>query len=408
MDFSAPALCAVRSELLRCLGKSDSALELAFASGNLEKIGAADAESGNFDVALYHYIQCYSAEAVYRAGLINERLGKLEASRDNYIEALLIDPTHALARVSLAYVELIRGNYRLAWELYEARWRAQTVEETEPHILSNPRWERQKNSVVLVYAEQGMGDTIHFARYAPLLFIRYDCQVYLEVQKPLVGLLQQLPHIARVFAADDEIPTDIAYVIPLLSLPRVLALNTEQELSRPTVPYLTAKPLAIDALGLRVGLCWAGGQPIDLFNLLATDRRRDISLCELDSLSGLEGFSFISLQYGHPRVQIFGSPIRFVDVPPINDFSDTAALINALDVVVTIDTAVAHLAGALGKRVLLMARFDPCWRWRNATTAKICYPMLEVFRQTKLDDWSEVVTGIGDRLIALRDSRALQ
>lgn len=419
MDLESDIAFAIRSDLLRRLGYFDKAMPLAKRAITLnpnkssyyDLLGMIQAGSNQFELALTSYskslkLNSNSSEVNYRIGLIYERQNKLELARDYYLRSLECDPSNAVARVSKAYMDLIRGNYRVAWQDFEARWQAQTVPEWEPHILASPRWSKQRDSIVLVYAEQGMGDTIHFVRYAHLINQRYGCKVYLEVQKPLVRLMQTLPHIDKVFACDGDVPTDIQYVISTMSLPGVLGLNSEQTLSQVTVPYFDSGPnwraRLFDLKGLKVGLCWSGGQQLDSFNLLAVDKRRDISLYQLSPLAELDNISWVSLQVGPQSLQRYNSPLKLIDcTDELSDVYDTAALIDNLDVVVTIDTAVAHLAGALGKTVLLMARFDCCWRWQSSRTAALCYPNILVLRQTSLDDWSSVVSQVKDRLIAL-------
>ncbi len=410
MDYDSAPILAARANILSHIGVFASAKQRIASAIDLERdnggywalYGEILSELGDYGGALASY-QMKSppdaADAHYRRGLIHERMGQLDEATACYRKA----PGHALAECSLAYMELVRGNYGRAWELYEARWRAQTKEETEPHILSNPRWARQRDAVVLVYAEQGMGDTIHFCRYAHMLHTRYGCRVYLEVQKPLVRLLQSLPGIDKVFAYDGDIPTDIQYVLPMLSLPLALGLNTEAALA--SVPYIGVHPqeIVLTFNALRVGLCWAGGQRINPLKLLEIDKRRDIPLWELSPLAELEDIYWVSLQVGEPSVQALNSPLSIFDITDtLQDFYDTAQLISCLDVVVTIDTAVAHLAGAMGKRVLLMVRFDPCWRWHNERNAKLCYPTLEVFRQKSYGDWGSVVAAVKERLRALQ------
>jgi hypothetical protein len=177
------------------------------------------------------------------------------------------------------------------------------------------------------------------------------------------------------------------------------------------VPYLAADPTAAAAWrerlaalpGLRVGLCWAGNPRPDQPSAYATDRRRSIPLARYAPLAQVAGAHFVSLQKGNPATQTATPPagLRIHDwTHELTDFADTAALIEALDLVITVDTSVAHLAGALGKKVWILNRFDSCWRWLTERNDSPWYPTARLFRQPQPGDWDSVIREV---VAALRD-----
>jgi len=268
-----------------------------------------------------------------------------------------------------------------------------------------PLWNGEAigDRVILLHAEQGFGDTLQFCRYVPRM--PDGAKVVLEVQRPLVGLLSRLPGITTIVARGETLPRFDLHC-PLMSLPR--AFGTTLETIPGTTPYVAADPrravswrerlAGLD--GLRVGLVWAGSRRSGP-ELLAVDRRRSIGLETMASLGEVPGVSFISLQKGEPGAQS-GNPPRGMALQDftakLRDFEDTAALIDGLDLVISVDTAVAHLAGALGKPVWLLNRFDTCWRWLLNREDSPWYPLLRQFRQPSSGDWNTPMRAAQDAL----------
>jgi hypothetical protein len=252
---------------------------------------------------------------------------------------------------------------------------------------------------ILLHAEQGLGDVLQFCRYAPLVAAQAD--VVLQVPGPLVRLLTSLPGRGRIVAEDEPLP-EFDLHCPLLSLP--FAFKTTLETIPRAIPYLAAAPAAVAAWrdrlvvlsGLRVGICWAGNPVVQ-----SIDGRRSVGLARLAPLGDIAGAHFVSLQKGVAGADAVRPPngMTIHDwTDELQDFADTAALIEALDLVITVDTAVAHLAGALGKPVWILSRFDACWRWLDGRDDSPWYPTARLFRQTAAGDWDDVVARVGGAL----------
>jgi hypothetical protein len=250
---------------------------------------------------------------------------------------------------------------------------------------------------ILIHAEQGFGDSIQFVRYVPLLAAR-GARVILECQAALATLFNNIEGVACVVPAGEALPK-FDLQLPLLSLPGVF--RTTLESVPATVPYLS-----IDAVQARrwagalprgrkkrkVGIVWAGG---------TSDPRRDCSLKALAPLAGIPDTVFVSLQKGEAASQGLSPPPGMPLIDPsgdLRDFADTAALISRLDLVISVDTSVAHLAGALGKPVWTLLRFAPDWRWLLGRNDCPWYPTMRLYRQHAPGDWSRAVTQLADDL----------
>lgn len=275
-----------------------------------------------------------------------------------------------------------------------------------------PQWrgEAAAGRTLLIHAEQGLGDTLQFCRYAPLAAER-GLRIVLEVQKPLVRLLRSLPGIDRVVAQGEALPAFDLHC-PMLSLP--LALGTTLETIPGRTPYLHADGSGtadwrrrLDATtrpGLRIGVLWAGNAHSLTPRLALLDRRRSIAPARLAPVFDVPGVQFFGLQKDGPAAPD-GFPLTDV-MREMQDFADTAALVGTLDLVIAVDSAVAHLAGALGRPVWLLDRFDPCWRWPLGRTDSPWYPGLRIFRQAVPGDWDPVVAQVADELRSMAAGRA--
>ncbi len=249
-----------------------------------------------------------------------------------------------------------------------------------------------------MHGEQGFGDMIQFARYLPLL--PQDGSVVIRVQRPLVRLLADGPGVGRVVALDDPVP-DADLVCASMSLP--LLLNLPDPVSCPVkVPYLTANPAQVaawrarlDALpGRKVGLVWTGNP-----NRPRMDRRRSVPIEALAGLADIPGITWISLQKDAAPRGVMAE--RLVDWGGASgDFRDTAGLVAGLDLVISVDTAMVHLAGALGRPVWLLNRADTCWRWLLGRDDSDWYPTLRQFRQDHPGAWDAPIRRLSDALRA--------
>jgi len=326
-------------------------------------------------------------------------LGRNQQALAAYERALALAPELAQAHFSRSFVLLLLGRYREGWGEYEWRWRIPAFN-APARRFSVPMWNGDaiENGTLLLHAEQGLGDTLQFVRYAPLAAARCAA-VVLECQPQLVGLLQGTAGLQRVLARGESLPAFAAHA-PLMSLPAIFGTTLEDiPWSGPYVGARAEKVAAwggaLDAAGIKVGLVWAGRpQQWD-------DRKRSISLDRLAPLSRAPGAVFYSLQLGEAAAQAATPPagMRLVDVASrIADFADTAAIVANLDLVITIDTSVAHLAGAMGVPVWVLVAHAPDWRYHLGRSDNPWYPSMRLFRQERDGDWSAPIARVAAAL----------
>jgi Flp pilus assembly protein TadD len=319
-------------------------------------------------------------------------------------EALAINPASAEARCNLALALLTMGRLEEGWREYESRWEVEAMSAPAP-TFPRPRWIGQElnGETVLLYAEQGFGDTLQFCRYVPMVAAAGG-RVVLVVPKALRQLMTSLDGVAELLCEDDGAalpPFD--YHCPLLSLP--FPFGTTMETIPAPASYLRADAAGwpdLDGLpGLKVGVVWAGKSRTAQPHAVAIDKRRSMRLSDMAPLLSVPGCSFVSLQLGPPAAQMQALPDGAVlhDVSGrMGDWADTADLIMGLDLVIAVDTAVAHLAGALGRPVWMLNRFDSCWRWFLGRDDTPWYPSMRQFRQTSRGDWAGVIERVRDAL----------
>lgn len=358
--------------------------------------GAALKDLGQFQAAIDSYDQAIVhkadfAEAYYNRGNLLRELRQPQAAIESYEKAMALKPGYSVPTLNLGLCLLQLGNFELGWEKYE--WRR-----NEKAFLqfSQPRWtgaEPLEGKTILLHSEQGLGDTLQFCRYAKLVS-DLGARVILEVQEPLMACLAQLEGVTQLVARGGALPV-FDYQSPLLSLP--LAFKTRLDTIPAASGYLTASPGKVAAwqrrLGektqksqVRVGLVWSGSAGN------TNDHNRSFLLSEL--LQSLPANAqYISLQKdvrqadqdtlaAHPEILDLGQEIE--------DFTDTAALCELVDVVVSADTSVAHLAGAMGKPVWVLLPFNPDWRWLLDRTDSPWYESARLYRQGSLGDWDGV------------------
>jgi tetratricopeptide (TPR) repeat protein len=342
-----------------------------------------------------------------RAKALNE-LDRLDEALVALDDVLALRPDDMAARWNAALAHLALGDYRRGWPAFEHRWDLASAQPHRPRH-EQPLWLGDtdlKGQRVLLDPEQGMGDTIQFCRYAPLLAAR-GATVLLRSPEPLVRLLGTLAGVTEVVAEGDAAPPFDLYC-PLMSLP--LALGTTLETIPANGPYLHAGAAALAAWrervrplpGLRVGLVWSGNPRPEDPDANAVDRRRSVALTDFAPLASVSGVSFVSLQKGEAAAQAADPPLGMVLhdwTDELADFADTAALIAALDLVISVDTSVVHLAGALGKPIWVLNRYAMCWRWLRGRTDSPWYPSARLFRQPVAGDWASVME---DVMAALR------
>jgi Flp pilus assembly protein TadD len=330
-----------------------------------------------------------------------QALGMVAEAEADCRRAIKLDPSFAAAHWNLALNLLLQGQYMEGWQEYEWRWRKPDFTSPARHE-DVPLWDGSplNGRTILLHAEQGFGDAIQFVRYASLV-VRQGGDVILECHPQLVSLFQTLEGVRAVIPFGHALP-HISCQAPLLSLPRIFGTTLQNIPS--ACPYVSAAAeqrrkwselISGDQAGLKVGLVWAGKCYPD-----------PLRSCRLEdfTLLGSDGVTFYSLQLGDERSQLAAPPanMHVVDLTHrIQDFSDTAALIEQLDLVISIDTAVAHLAGALGKPVWVMLPWAPDWRWLRERADSPWYPSMRVFRQKESGEWGGVTNLISEKFSVL-------
>ncbi len=345
-----------------------------------------------------HTMAPESLETILNLGYALDMQGRSAEAFACYEAVLAVAPENAKARYNRAAHLLRAGDFVNGFADYEARFSA--MKSADSRIYSQPRWNGSPlyGQSILVYCEQGLGDAIQFARYIPLLAERGG-RVILETQQPLVSLLASLNGVEKV-VLKSEVPPPADFHIPLLSLPHLFGTTTA---TIPVdVPYLVPPPDKVaywrETLGdthniFRIGLVWAGKQ--------TPDPNRSCLPDYLAPLLTIGGTRFYSLQFDeHARLplskKLADTVIDLAD--DIGDFAKTAALITNLDLLITIDTALAHLAGALGKPVWVMLPFAPDWRWMSNRSDSPWYPTMRLFRQPRPEEWESVISEVAQAL----------
>jgi hypothetical protein len=254
---------------------------------------------------------------------------------------------------------------------------------------------------VLVVQEEGLGDTLQFLRYLPLLAER-GAHVAVAVPTQLTRLMRTISGVAEAPDSNAPVPRH-HFHCSFNGLPR--AFETTLETIPCAVPYLDADPALVTDWGgrlpptqaVRVGLVWAGQARPWLPGFIGLDQRRSTDLATLAPLAAVSGVQFVSLQKGPAALEtrMPGGAFDLIDVMnEVRDFADTAAIIANLDLVISVDTSVVHLAGAMGKPVFLLDRYDHCWRWLSGREDSPWYPSLRIFRQARPSDWAAVIARV--------------
>lgn len=347
--------------------------------------------------------------ALNNLGIVNLDLGQLDEAERLFHRTLAAEPKHPDARFNLSLALLKAGRLKEGWDFYEARWETGQLPTVNGQLRA---WQGEplNGATILLHAEQGHGDTLHFVRYAPLVAAQGG-RVVLAVQPALKRLVAGMPGVAAVHALTDAFPKP-EFHCPLMSLPRLL--GTDLGTIPNGIPYLYPPAEAIakwlgrplPGNGLRVGLVWSGDPRPGLLRANLTDRRRSMTLRDLAPLADVPNLRFVNLQMGGPAAQLADPPVGMDIHDPmgaVTDFADTAALAMRLDLVITVDTSVAHLVGALGKPVWVLSRYDNCWRWLQDRDDTPWYPTMRLFRQTAPGDWTDVIRRVAvalHRLVA--------
>jgi tetratricopeptide (TPR) repeat protein len=334
------------------------------------------------------------AEAHNSKGFILQKLGQYREAMESFNTAISLKADYADAYWNKAVLHLQLGEFKEGWPLYEWRWKS--ANRKGFRAFSEPLWlgkESLKGKTLLVHAEQGLGDTIQLCRFIPQLE-SLGAKILLEVPASLVGLISSLKGTYQLVVQGAPLPV-FDFHCPLFSLP--LALGTTLENIPATIPYLYANEAKLQIwqhrLGVktkpRIGLVWSGDAKHQ------NDRNRSIPLHTILPLLS-DAYEFHCLQkevrpadaakLAQTRIILHGQDLK--------DFSDTAALVSKMDLVISIDTSVAHLAGALGKECWILLPFAPDYRWLNERQDSPWYPRARLFRQHVIGDWNSVLAEV--------------
>jgi tetratricopeptide (TPR) repeat protein len=344
-----------------------------------------------------------NVEALNSRGLALRSLNRDDQALMAFITAQSFQANFAEAHFNEALIHLRQGDLLRGFAKYEWRWSVRQAAARAPR-LPGLIWGGQsvRSKTVLLYSEQGFGDTLQFVRYAPLVAER-GASVVLAVQAPLVRLLSGMEGVASVVSREDRTP-DYDFHCPLLSLPA--AFKTEVPSIPARVPYIAAPEERRDAWrdrlaparGLRVAVAWSGSRTH------AGDRHRSLPLPRLLPLLSTSGVQFVSIQRDvrSEDAACLAETTNLIHVgEQLEDFCDTAAVLSSSDLVITADTSVAHLAGAMGRPVWIMLPFSPDFRWMHASSASPWYPTARLFRQAAVGDWNGVLDEVANALTAL-------
>jgi tetratricopeptide (TPR) repeat protein len=362
-------------------------------------LGIVFQENGQLDEAITWYRKA-SQLAPDDAGIYNNLAFALQENRrpyeaiPYYQKALQLAPDYATAHWNLSLALLLTGNFREGWREYEWRWKIPYLAPSWRNF-KEPLWDGSdiRGRTILLHAEQGFGDTIQFIRYAPSV-AGLGAKIIFECPRELAALLRRVEGIEQLVIRGDVLPAFDVHC-PLLSLP--LAFDTALDTIPAKVPYLAGAPaltkkwkgkISHDNSAFKIGLVWAGNPGFK------QNRYRNCPLEQFLPLSKLPGVALYSLQKGEEAQEAKNPPegMSLVDhTDEIRDFADTASFVENLDLIISVDTAVAHLAGALGKPVWTLLPFSPEWRWLLDREDSPWYPTMRLFRQSSHGDWRSVI-----------------
>jgi hypothetical protein len=348
-------------------------------------------DMGEIDQAIASFDRAVRLKSDYADAFTNLGVALYANSRaDDAIvacrKAVELSPSFAKARSNLALILLGTGHFREGWKEHEWRWKCNP--KFKPRNFRRPQWDGSSlaGKTILLHAEQGFGDTIHFCRYVPLV-ARGASRVILECQPTLARLLESLPCQLQIVTTGQPVPSFDIHC-PLMSLP--FALGEDAVVA--DVPYLHPRPRLTDAwrerLGpksrKRVGIAWAGRRTH------SNDRNRSMPSSHLNALAEIREIEWHSLQKHVTGERPSG--LCIIDHgSELNDFADSAALIANLDLVISVDTAVAHLAGTMGKPTWVLLPHVAEWRWMLEREHSPWYPTVRLFRQKRWADWPGVI-----------------
>ena len=372
----------------------------------LNNLGIALCHEGDFAQGIACYEKALTIDPSYTDAKSNlacayRATHRIDEALNLFQQVVADKPNHPEAHNNLAMSLLSIGRFDEGWHEYEWRWKTSQLKDSA-RIFDRPAWngEDLRNKTLLIYSEQGFGDTLQFCRYANDVKL-LGTKIIMQVQPALVRLIQSMPSIDSVIPEGSLLP-EFDYHCAMLSLPRILKTQTANPPD--STPYLYAYDGDISTWAakiptsktLKIGLVWAGNPRKYSFDLAATDLQRSMDSRYFSDLAKIDGVEFHSLQ----KDATAQDDLHIVDyMNECHDFADTAALIMQLDLVISVDTSVAHLVGALGKPIWLLNRFDTCWRWHYGRDTSAWYPQMRIFRQPKFGDWVSVISEVKSQLL---------
>ena len=353
----------------------------------LRRLGKPDEAVESYRKALE--LKPNDAKAHTSLGFSLQALGELDTAIESHKKALQLKPNYALAHLNHSLALLSLGNFEDGWKEYEWRWKT-TLAKKPAHEFQKYLWDGKSlnGKTILLFAEQGLGDTIQFVRYVEEVS-KFNGNIIVECQRPLFRLLSNIPEIDHLVVSGDPLP-EYDVCAPLLSLPYIM--GTTATSIPENIPYLCPDNDGLYLNNLKkenknVGIAWAGSLTHN------NDKARSIQLSNFIPLASIVGVQLFSLQVGDRRsdLQNIFDDVTIVDAAKdIKDFDDTAKIIDQLDLIISVDTAVAHLAGAMGKPVWMLLPFAPDFRWLLDRDDTPWYPTMRLFRQKKRGVWSDV------------------
>jgi tetratricopeptide (TPR) repeat protein len=360
-----------------------------------------------YDRAIIYYKKAIQLNSKFALAYCNiakalHQMGQIEEAIIYFKKTLMLEPNLSDAHLNMSLSFLLLGDFQQGWKEYEWRKKLTNIYNRD---LPQPLWNGSDIAglTILLHAEQGFGDTIQFIRYAPLVAQR-GARVIVECMKELRALIRNVEGIDNIFTRGEQLPIFDMHC-PLPSLP--LIFNTNIESIPANIPYIIANNILVerwrekfdnDKSKLKIGLTWLGNPNH------VNDETRSCSPKIFLPFVGLSNITFYSLQKNMSTESIENLPkgIKLVDyTSEIKDFSDTAAIIENLDLVISVDTSVAHLAGALGKPVWTLIPFVPDWRWMLNRADNPWYPTMRLLRQPSSGDWESVIAKVKDELLKL-------
>ncbi len=366
----------------------------------LKELKQLDAAVASYDQAIR--LKPDYTDAYYNRGIALGELRQLDAAVANYDQVISLNPDYADAYWNKALVLLVNGDFEKGWEFYEWRWKRDAFSSPKRNF-PQPLWlgvEALQNKTILLHSEQGLGDTLQFCRYAQLV-AALGARVILEVERPLINLLRGMSCISELVEKGTTLPA-FDYHCPLLSLP--LAFKTNLNTVPASSGYLNSDKAKVEnwqaTLGaqtkLRVGIVWSGSTGHE------NDANRSLLLSDLIAYLP-QDVEYVSLQkelrdvdketlQANPRIKHFGSELK--------DFTDTAALCELMDIVISVDTSVAHLSGALGRPTWILLPYKPDWRWLLDGADSPWYSSVKLFRQDSSCNWDSALKSVKADLIS--------